>query len=186
MDKAKAGSSSMFERTLINRVDRWSPVVPHPPENPFPFLVHQPLPYSLPLPKLVSPWTLYRRFSFLADSTTHERLLRRDNHLISLFASLPLSSPVCFPFISRELTSLPDHLHVFSRCRWCKCEEVHVVCFSYNTFFTFRLFTLYYVFSSSLFRPWPSNKLKEKSKLKDCICVFEWLRQKRLSYQFRH
>lgn len=43
MDKEKAGSPVRFERTLINRADRWPPVAPHPYENPFPFLVCQSL-----------------------------------------------------------------------------------------------------------------------------------------------
>lgn len=106
MDKAKAGSSSMFERTLINRVDRRSPVVPHPPGNPFPFLVHQSLPYSLPLPKLASPWTLYRRFSFwqtvpLTRGFSGETIISSAYlplflfHLLFVFHSYPENSPLC-------------------------------------------------------------------------------------------
>lgn len=75
MDKAKAGSSTRFERTLINRVDGWSPVVLHPHKNPFPFLVCWSLSHCLPFPKLASHYILHR-FSSLADSTTHKRFLR--------------------------------------------------------------------------------------------------------------
>ena len=71
MDKAKAGSSTRLERTLINRVDRWSPVVPNPHENPFSFLVCRSLLHSLPLPELANCCTLHRRFNSLADSTIH-------------------------------------------------------------------------------------------------------------------
>lgn len=87
MDKAKAGSSARFGRTLINRVDRWSPMVPNPHENPFCFLVCLSVSHSLPLPEPVSRCSLHRSFSSLA-----ERFLMQEHHLISLFASLPLSS----------------------------------------------------------------------------------------------
>lgn len=110
MDKAKAGSSRTFERTLINRVDRWSPVVPHPPENPFSFLVCQSLPHSLPLPKPVNPWTPYRRFSFFgrqyhsrevsqARQSSHQPICLSSSFISCLFSiHIQRTQPFARPF----------------------------------------------------------------------------------------
>lgn len=109
MNKAKVGSSTRFERTLINGVDRWSLMVPHLHEKFFSFFVCQSLSHSLPLSEPVSCWTLHRMFSSLADSTTHERFLRQEYHLITL--SICLTSP----FISRLFSIHIQRTHLLAR-----------------------------------------------------------------------
>lgn len=89
-------------------------------------------------------------------------------HLLFVFHSYPENLPPC------------QTICMFcNRCQWCQCQEAHTVYYLCNTIFTSRLFTLNYVFSSSLFRPWPSNKLKGKRKFKNCRCGFEQLGQKK-------
>lgn len=99
-DKGKAGSSTRFERTLINRVDRWSPVVPHPHENLFPFLVCQ----FLPIPCLLQSWqvtALFTEFS-LVLLFTEKVVFGRQYHSRELSEARASSHQLCLstPFIS--------------------------------------------------------------------------------------
>lgn len=111
------------------------------------------------------------------EPLTHERLLGQEHHLIGLFASLPLSSVVCFPFTHRELMPECQTICMFcKRWRWCKCQEVHVVYYLCNTVFTSGLFTLYLVLPYSDLGPEINSK--GKSKFKSCRCACEWLGQK--------
>lgn len=59
---AKPGPCARFKRALINGVDRWSPVIPHPHVNPFPVLVCHSLPHSQHPPEPSSCCTLNRVF----------------------------------------------------------------------------------------------------------------------------
>lgn len=91
MDKAKAGSCARFKRALINGIDRWSPVVPHPQINPFSFLVCS-LSHSLPPPECTSCYAPNRSFfSWQTISFT------RGFSGKSIFSSAYL---LLFPFIS--------------------------------------------------------------------------------------
>lgn len=178
-DKAKAGSSTRFERTLINRVDRSSTVVPHPHEIPFPFLPVGPYPIpclfqsrrvtALFTEGLVLWQTVPLMRGFSGKTIISSAYLPLfPFHLFFVFHSSPENSPPC------------QTICMFcNRCQWCQRQEAHVVYYLCNILFTSRLFTLYYVFSFFLFRPWPSNKLKGKPNFKNCRCAFEWLGQKK-------
>lgn len=109
IDKAKTGSSTRIERTLINRADRWSPVVPHTYENPFPFLVCQSLCHSLPLSELVNHCAFHIKFSSLADSSTHSEAFSR--------ARASSHQPVCLssPFIYYFFSTHTQRIHPLAR-----------------------------------------------------------------------
>lgn len=109
---AKPGSCARFKRAPINGVDRWSPVVPYPHVNPFPFLVCLLLPHSC---LLQSPQ--------VAALLTELLFLGRQCHSMEVSqAGASSHRPICFSssFISclfsihiwRIHPPLPDCLHV--------------------------------------------------------------------------
>lgn len=154
----------------INRADRWSPVVPHPHENPFPFLVCQS--HSLPLSELVSHCALHRRFSSSADSTIHSQEFSQ--------ARTSSHQPVCLssPFICCLFSIHTQRIHPLARPFACSARgdsDANVrKCILSNCatrFFTSGLFTLYLVLPYSDFGPEISSK--GKSKFKSCRCACE-------------
>lgn len=140
------------------------------------------LPAPIPFPASFradeSPCSFHRRFSSLADSTTHSQEVSQARasshqpfHLLFVFHSYKEISPPC------------QTICMFcKRWWWCKCQEVHVVYYLCNTcfvlvFFTSRLFTLHLVLPYSDLDPKINSK--GKSKFKSCKCACEWLGQKK-------
>lgn len=179
--KTKAGSSTRFERTLINRADRWSPVVPRPYENPFPFLACQSLFHSLPLSELVSHCALHRRFCSLADSSTHSREVSQ--------AGASSHQPVCLssPFTCCLFSIYTQRAHPLARPFACfvrgdgdanarKCM-LSVICATRFSPPGYLPCIMYLILSYSDLGPEISSK--GKSKFKSCRCAWEWLGQKK-------
>lgn len=121
------------------------------------FLTHMKIPFPplsvspYPIPCLLQSWWVTVLFTaglvlWQTVPLTHQRFLRQEHHLISLFASLPLSSVVCFPFIHRELTPLARPFACFVRgdgdANVRKCI-LSIICAT--RFSTSGLFTLYLV-----------------------------------------
>lgn len=109
---AKPGPCARFKRAPINRVDRWSPVIPHPHVNPFSILVCHSLPHSQPPPEPSSCCTPNRVFvawqtvpftgGFSGRSIiSSPYLFLIPFHLLFVFHSYPENSP-----------PLSNHLHV--------------------------------------------------------------------------
>lgn len=134
-----------------------------------------PIPFPASFRADESPCSLHRRFSSLADSTTHSQEVSQAR------ASSHQPFHLLFVFHSYTEISLPcQTICMFcKRWWWCKCQEVHVVyylCYTWG-FFNSRLFTLYLVLPYSDLGPKINSKGKSKFKRWRCAC--EWLGQKK-------